>query len=79
MRQLGIRGHIRMAVSKILFRGSPVQRLMRANAVVNPLPVFESVVEVLKVEIFQVDFIELLRMGPLGSLHVTVEFGTFGR
>ena len=75
MRQLEVWGDLRMAVSKILRRRSPVQCLTRADVVIDPLPFCQGWVEGLEVQISQIDFIELLRMGSLGPFHMAVKLG----
>ncbi len=64
-----------MVVLKILFRSHAVQGVMRSNGVVDTLPCQVRLVQGADLEISVVEFVELLGMGPLSPLCVSVELG----
>lgn len=77
-----------MALSNILHRGLPVQRLVGSEMVVRshpegcsasrrigPFPLLKGTVEVGDFQLPIIELIELLAVSPLGSLYMAVELG----
>ena len=67
-----------MLISKILGRGSAVQRLMGTYGVVHPLPLAQGPVQRPQGQVAVVEVVKLLGVGALGPLHVAVELGGTG-
>jgi hypothetical protein len=67
-----------VALYKILHRALPVPNLVGPKMVVSPFPFLKGSIEMDYLHISIIDLVELLSVGPLGSLHMAVKFGGAG-
>jgi len=68
-----------MALPKVLCRGAPCQGLVRADGVVDALPVAQGLTGAGQIQVSIVAFPELLGMGLLGPFDVAIELRRAGR
>jgi hypothetical protein len=78
MRQLKVWSRLWVAVYKILGWRFVIKGLVRTDPIVGSFPLPQGSVETGEIQIPIVDFIELLDVGPMGSLYMAVQFRTSG-
>ena len=70
-----IRDQVRMVTINILPGGQIVQSPVGTDIVIDPFPILQLLVELIKVAFRRVKSIEFIQMGSMSAFHSAIEFG----
>ncbi len=68
------RGHPEVILLNMLCRGQTIQRMMRADGIVDPYPGVKGMVEEAELQVIQIDFVKFFFVGTVSAFDMAVEF-----